>query len=381
MVEKMKVRFNKLIFFLFAILPVVLQISSCNDPIFYKIHEETEVLEPKINGSPVNYVIYDKKMYTASGRRIFSYSGGNWSEWKKMDGNVMMLAAAGNSLYTLSFEDGKGRLRRYNNTGSSGEDIGISYNIQSIHASDNVLFASVKDNNNYKIYYLDEKLSPASAALTEIANTESGSILKGAAFDQKYYYLCTNSGIFCVDPASPASALPDPFVPDANFTGIINLNDEYVAAISANGRIFEINDNTCTEVVKTSFPDNQNSTGALALWFKDNDDSAPPSLLLAGRKEIYYSTTTGYSNGYVEFELDEFGRIKQNASNEPGKNALSSVDNYDRYTSSIGKKPLNHIIQTPSIVDKEMTLFASTQQNGVWSYRNREEGWQWNAEE
>ena len=65
---------------------------------------------------------------------------------------------------------------------------------------------------------------------------------------------------------------------------------------------------------------------------------------------------------------------------EPGINALSTVNTGDNehYKSSIGKYPVNHIFQA-----NDGILFASTQKNGVFSYRQRgrNNDWQWNAEE
>jgi hypothetical protein len=379
MVKNMKVYF-KLIIFSLSILSIVLQISSCNDPIFYKVHEETEILEPVISGSPLNFVVYNDKLYTASGKRIFLYSNGDWSEWKRMDSNVMMLASTDDSLYILYYSNSSGMIRRFYDNGNSSEDFNLPHDVQSIYTFGDILFASVRDNNIYTIYYLDENTLPLSYDLTIIADTESESLLSGAAFDGTYYYLCNSSGIFCIEKNTLSSVL-SVIEPDTGFSGMINLNDDYIAAISIDGRVFEINNAVSTEVVKTDFDSNHSSTGALTLWYSDKNDVIP-SLLLAGRKEIYYSTSTGNSNGYVEFELDETGRIKQDTGySEPGKNVLSSVENYDRYSSSLGKKPVNYIIQTPSAIDEEMTLFASTQQNGVWSYRIRSDGWGWNAEE
>jgi hypothetical protein len=54
--------------------------------------------------------------------------------------------------------------------------------------------------------------------------------------------------------------------------------------------------------------------------------------------------------------------------------------NTDRYTATIGKHPINHLFQTPNNIDPRMTFFASTQTAGLWSYRDRTGGWQWNAE-
>jgi len=52
----------------------------------------------------------------------------------------------------------------------------------------------------------------------------------------------------------------------------------------------------------------------------------------------------------------------------------------DRYTATIGKHPLNYMYQASDKIDDNMTFFASTQAAGLWSYRNRGGGWQWNAE-
>jgi hypothetical protein len=381
MVKKMKVHFIKILIFSIIVFSVIIQISSCNDPIFFKVHEEIEVREPKIGGSPINFAVLNNKMYTASGKKIYSYSADNWSLWKTIENNVMQIASTSDSLYVLHLDKSSGKLRRYYNDGNSVQDFNFSHNIQTIHTIGDVLFLSVrdanKDNNIYRIYYLN------AASLTEITSTTSESILNGAASDTAYYYLCTHSGIFCVDKLSLSSALPNIIYPGTGFTGIINLTNDYAVAISDSGKLYEINSAAGIELPNVDFGDKKNSTGALALWYKYNDDSVPPSLLLAGRKETYESSNTSYSNGYLEIEIDvNTGRIPGSAEfREPGKHSVSSVDNYDRYSSSLSKKPINHIIQTPSVIDDKMTLFVSTQQDGVWSYRNRAEGWQWNAED
>jgi hypothetical protein len=376
----MKIKLIKIIIFF----PIIFFLGSCNDPIFFKVHEESPVLKPFIDGSPANFVEYNSKLYVASAKKIFSYSNNRWSEWKKLGDFVMCLAAteasspANSSLYALYLDNNNGRVRRFFNNGNSSEDLNTSYNVQSIHASGNILFVSVRNNDTYTIYYLNED-SPS--GLNEIAGTNSASKLYGVASDDAYYYLCTYSGIFCVliDPVS-LSAQSDVLGSSLGFTGIIKLNDDYSAAVCNNGDLYEINNAAITKVA--SFNDSRYSTGALALWYRNIDD-LKPSLLLVGRKEYHYSTDTGYSNGYVEIELDTAtGGIKSGAGfNEPGKNALSSIDNNDRYVSSLGKKPVNHIIQTPAHIDGNMTLFASTQQDGVWSYRDRGNGMTWNAEQ
>ena len=190
------------------------------------------------------------------------------------------------------------------------------------------------------------------------------------------------------------------------FTGIINISENYIAAININGDLYEIKGAVITP--RASFNDSRESTGALALWYRDKDDTTP-SLLLAGRNEYYYSTISRYTNGYVEIALGtyevevkdpatgetvmnpdtnkpktekKFGIMPDAKFSEPGINSPTTIDNYNRYLSSLGKKIINFFIQAPSTIDEKMTLFASTQKNGVWSYRDRHdgEGETWNAE-
>jgi len=357
---------------LIILFSIVFLFGSCNDPIFFIVHEEIPVLKPLIDGSPTNFVEYDSKLYVASGKKIFSYSNNKWTVWKKLDGFVIGLAATDSSLYALYlYNNNNGIIKRFYNNGNSSEDLELS-NVQSIHASEDVLFISVRNNDTYSIYYKE-----GSSDIKPISGTTFVSMLNGAVSDSTYYYLCTYSGIFYVDKSqiNTSSDLPI-FGKDIGFTGIIKLNDNYSAAISNDGKLYEINNASISEAAK--FSEDRYSTGALAVWYS----GATPSLLLVGRREYYYSTTSGYSNGYVEIALDATGGIQPGAGfNEPGKSSPSSIDNYDRYISSLGKKPINHIIQAPAAIDPNMTLFASTQQNGVWSYRFRDNGMQWNAEQ
>jgi len=364
---------------IFILLSIVLLFGACNDPIFFIIHEETAILKPKVDGSPKNFVVYNNKLYTASGKKIFSYDGNNWTQLEEFGDFVIRLASTSEdstgSLYAIYVDSNSGRIKRYySNSSEIMENIG---NVQSIHAVDDVLFASVRtddENDTYAVYYKKE----SDAAFTKI-NEPFDSMLNGLVSDTTDYYFCTNKGIYYID--KTLDSLPAKISGDeTGFTGIVKLIDGYFAAITEEGKLFEIYNKTINHVA--GFSDSRSSTGALAVWYKDSTDVAP-SLLLAGRKEYYYSSTTAYSNGYVEIALDPTtGRISSGAGfTEPGKETMSSIDNNDRYVSSLGKEPINHIIQTPASVDSNRTLFASTQQKGVWSYREREGVWQWNAED
>jgi hypothetical protein len=67
-----------------------------------------------------------------------------------------------------------------------------------------------------------------------------------------------------------------------------------------------------------------------------------------------------------------------------------NIGESDRYGETIGSHPVNYLFQVPDYIDPDMVLFAAIQgtgtasdgtDGGVWSYRDREDGWQWNAEE
>ena len=384
----MKKTFKKII----ILFSIVFILGSCSDPIFFIVSKEIPILKPFINGSPTNFVVYNGELYVATGKQIYSYNGDKWSKWDKgsnLNGRIVGLAAttgASASLYALYLnkDSDDGRIRDCKN----GSDLILSKDqstkVQSIYAVEDVLFACVRnDDNIYKIHF-----KKGTSDFAEIPGTFS-STLNGVASDSTYYYLCIYQGIYYAEKSQidDPSTLPDTLPvleKDKGFTGIIELKNNYVAAITNEGILYEINDLIIREAAK--FTDSRYSTGALALWYRDINDTMP-SLLLAGRKEIYYSTSSAYTNGYVEITLDTtegnpaIGRISGSGFSDPGKGAPSSIDDYEHYVSSFGKKPVNHIIQTPKNIDPKMTLFASTQQDGVWSYKDRGNGEIWNAEQ
>jgi len=375
---------------LLTLLLIILSLGSCSDPIFYLITEETPLIKPLIDGSPTNFAIFDNEMYVATGKMIFNYNGKKWAKFSRImpDHNfIIQLASTDFSLYALYMSGSSGRIKRFydngNPDGYSDEEVNLSGNVQSIYALNNILFACVRNNTTYTVFY--KKESDPDFKEIPINDTEPlNYILNGVAYDGNYYYLSTFTGIFRVDSSNinSSSVLP---IKDkyeeiiTSFTGIIGLNPNCVVAITKNGVIYEITDETATERIR--FKDGRYSTGALALWVDKNNPTK--TLFLIGRREDYYSTTSSYTNGYVEIELDASGNIPAEAKfAEPGKNPFSTITGYDRYVSSLGKKLINYFIQTPASIDPEMTLFAATHKDGVWSYRdhNDGEGVTWNAE-
>jgi hypothetical protein len=139
------------------------------------------------------------------------------------------------------------------------------------------------------------------------------------------------------------------------------------------------------------------TTGALALWrsppvpeasFGDpeNDPTHPdnqaPALLLVGIQGSSSSTSQTYNNGYREIVLTGGSLSGSLSINTPGNGDSTTVSNNATYVTSLGEIPINYIFQAPYAIDPNMTLFAATHgKEGLWSYRQRSEGLQWNAEE
>jgi len=348
---------NVLIFF-----PLVLFCVSCSDPIFYKISEESPLRDPIIGGSPTNFVKYNSELYVATGKKIWKYNG-SWTIWNELNDRIMFITTTSGSIYALYLEnDNRGKI--YDCTNNVDLSLPNNDNVQSIYAKDKFLFACTRndndDNDIYTIYYKKE----GDSGFTQISNVNS--FLNGVASDSSYYYLCTQNGFFYTTETTLSSAT---LLSDKIFTGIINLNNSSAAAITENGELYQITNATIND--KPKFADGRTTTGALAVYQKDGI-----YLLLVGRKEYTSSSNSEYTNGYVEISLDSSG-ITGSSFSEPGKTSPSSIDNNDRYASSIGKKIIKYMFQADDGI-----LFASTQKDGVWSYRDHldGEGVIWNAE-
>jgi hypothetical protein len=122
----------------------------------------------------------------------------------------------------------------------------------------------------------------------------------------------------------------------------------------------------------------------MAAW--NNPTATPadtePKLLLAGARGS--TSSNSYDNGYREIELTDGALAAPLSVNEPGlpsdRSPTSDPDN-TQYVSSLGTHPINFLYQVPYAIDKNMPVFASTQLNGLWSYKDRGDGPEWNAEE
>lgn len=402
-------RMNKIIYFFYLSLFFIL--CTCNDPVFYAISQEVKPIKPRINGVPTNFVVYDGRMYVASGDTIYSYNKGTdeepdkpyWSEEKSPEGNIFQIASTGSDLFALfstdENNDGKTVIKRYDNSNSTWTKIGgILDNYSKIHnifAAGDILFilaAASPTNFIYSIlYYKDDEVNVLNF-INHDQQEDTGE-LNGAAFNGESYFLSfiskkidkeKYSGVYRIDDIDEGAITinyQNEEGKNVNFTGIINLEDDVntILLIARNGEIYYVNDS----IVKIeNVAMEKMSTGALAVW-RENDLPDCNKLLLAGRQDaLNYSSTYTYTYGYMELELDTIGIRAGSNFVEPGKNPISTILNYELYKSTIGKYPVNYLFQVPAYIDKNMILFAATQKNGVWSCRYREDKKEkyWNAE-
>jgi len=345
-------------------------------------------------------------------------------------GKVIGLAVAGEHLYALCIM-GTGVTTVLRRIGTAENEWSTIRNtegrytlIQSIYATTGTpdrLFAGAMNNSgrDYGILYLKD---PAAPSLGLIAGDTE--MLSGAASLGGFHYLSTRgkgvykiaeSGLVTGQIESNVSQLPElvrkkdengneimePAAGNRLFMGMIQftdeLNNDVIIVIERNGgTFFEARENGFARIRYsngTNAASGRFATGALALWrmvIRDDDGTNPrpgdKEMLIAGIQGGLFSSTTtssSFTHGYVEIDLNsityEDGWLVLN--NNRNISPDITVDGKtDRYTATIGKHPINHMYQTSQEIDVNMTFFASTQTAGLWSYRNREGGWQWNAE-
>jgi hypothetical protein len=358
---------------------------ACSDSVYYAISKEVTPIEARIKGGPSNFAVFNNYMYVASASKLLRYKDGNWDDkFRQPVGRIKQLASTGSHLYALCYNDGENpagstALRRY--VGDSSDWLKIEgdtkgYNtFQSIYSAGGELFIGAEKNDAFAILHVKD------GKIENLVETGLKAMLCGAAFYETVCYLCTEGyaqnndettktgGIYYYN----AESYPrPPLIPNSNgirFTGIISLKDS-VAAIDRGGKLYAV---TTRGISAATASLGRESTGALAVW---HDDGNAPRLLLAGRSAL----TEGYTYGYMELDITE--AVSSWNFREPGEKQPSSIKdlNKELYISTIGKESVTHLFQAPFEVDKNMTLFASTQKNGVWSYRERDKILQWNAE-
>jgi len=360
---------------LIIIIPLLAVFISCNDDIFHTISLEEKVRTAFIKGSPTNFVIFKDSLYVASGKTLYIFDGSSWTT-HEMDSKIIQLAATSSLLYVLLFEDItplKFTIKK-SSFGSNRNWIDIKVSnykefedyteIENIQSANNILYIGARKPNKNTIDSVIFKYDGNNFAKTSIPAGSSSS-LRGAVYNGETF-ICTSGGIYRDNSAAPIP-LSDDSSSKPDYIGIIKLEDNTIAAITRNGLLYQI-DTVATK--KAEFPDSRRASGAIATCKVDNK-----YFLLAGRQDISYSTSSGYTFGYVELELNASGGIEKDTFKVPGTEDPSSIEINERYSSSLGVVPVNHLVQYKN------TLFAATHQKGVWSYRDRNNAPSWNSEE
>ena len=371
-------------------------VFSCNQgPIFFTIANEPPPQEALIKGTPTNMVVFKNRLYVASSR-LYSYKDGSWQEESLK--NVIALAATSEHLYAVQLTERDGvktaLVRSANGTGgwTPISSVGDYSLIQSIYADpddpDKRVFAGARKDDPasaaYAILYLD--------GTTLKLLKDDTTFLSGAVYheDDSTYYLSTRGkGVFQIEKTALGNSAPSELPGSENrmVMGMIKLkyddtqsppvSQQAIIAVERDNpaHFYEVKGNEFKQIGDQNLHVNGFATGALALW-----EHGSTRMLVAGRQAgLYANTTSSYIHGYVEFELvfdgDGFFAGISSRIDPP---VVSSNDK--SYTSTIGTKPINHLFQAPSNVDSSGRFFASTQNTGLWSYKNRDGEEQWNAE-
>jgi hypothetical protein len=375
--------------------------ASCGqDPLFFIISNETAPRIPIIRGAPTAMATLtplpgttDNVMFAASRQGLFWYTGdygwqyGGFGIPQPGGGRPIDLAATSGKLYVVVMSEVTGSLsmtvKRLDGTVGTWKWVtitGATGNVQKIFADGAMLYAGTGTNNGEGDIFSVDEAGTSFTKLSITGGAKGAGRLSGAASG----YLSTTGGILQVT-GSTAAWIGGGIGTDTDLVmGMIKLPDSSIIAVRRNGGLIKVNGTNVSEIpvqdkngADTSefmtagrFP-----TGALAIW-----TNTATTLLVIGVQGSIAGTTT-FNNGYVEFMLTSSGAIDQTKSRLESGNLMSVEGENAQYMTSLGRLPVNHLFQAPLAVDSKMTFFASTQIDGLWSFRSRDGRWQWNAED
>ena len=361
-----------------ALLGTGLLILSCNQsPLFYSISKETPPKDPIVAGQPSKLVPSgvsgSTKLYAANGK-LWVYDGTQWTKLADQpSGNVRDVAATTGALYALTV-DGSSSLsttlyKSANGTTWTPVTNSTGYPVLGggIYGAGATLFVGARNSAGTAAAVLYDNSGSLVVALENISisDTVPGTLAGAVQLGSNFYLAVTGKGVYSSSSSDFSSASPINGSTDPKYklNGLIALNSK-VVAVGGGGYMLVGDSSGFSEVSgasDTAYP----YTGALALWTDGTNQ-----LLLAGRR---YST---YTNGYWEIALSSGDLPTGTVSLQvPGSGSPSTVADKDTYQQSLGQKVLTALYQAPT--DLGSTLFASTIQDGLWSYRNGA----WNAEE
>jgi hypothetical protein len=354
---------------------------SCNQaPIFYYISNEYEPKDPTISGGPTKIVEFQGKAYVSNGT-IYRYSpgtsggAGTWAALGKgAPRAVKDLAATGAYLYALSVPGTDiNSAVLYRMDAAENWKEAAKGALQAIYGAGDSLFAGTGNSQSNILFYINDM----GASLSPLRDFGVNGELQGAAFlDNTYYIATAGLGIFAVSAENLMQTevweAVEPLPASANAGTIRSLfvvrdaANAALIALSGRGKLWWMKPGEPARVIKES---SVTFTGSAAVWKDANNPGEP--LLLTG---VQLGSGV-YTYGYREFPLKAIvAGTDPGSPRTPGEGTgvVSSVDNYPKYSTSLGKYVVNSLYQA-----EDGILFASTQKNGLWAYRDNE----WNAEE
>lgn len=385
----------------------MLLFSCSQDHVFYTIQYD-KVLNKNaaVPGSPTKIVRLGDALYVGS-NAVYGYKKDTLEEgWRRLPDQpggkrVLMLAGteagSGNYLYALVMPAGKSELsdaelyRKKPETEPEGpwERVGSSgFVIQSLHGAGDTLFLGVRSGGSSVLVYVDD--SGGSPTLTQVPGVSG--VLKAAArysgsTPGKYYAAIEGNGLLAAaNTAGPYTAVSDKGNTPTNFEGLIQIEDSLIA-VSRSGLIWQIDSGGA---VTASVATGGSLNGAVALWDEPDPEQdtngGKPDLLLLGHAVSGGDSLSSYYYGYRELPITfspetsttpVLGGLLQ----QPGLPALgasTSVSNYNPYYGTLGTHPVISLYQAPW--GDPPVLFASTQQDGLWSCRQGDDPKEWNVE-
>jgi hypothetical protein len=365
-------------FQIFALAVCAAVFTACTqDPLFLDISREYPPIDPTIKGSPSQIVRYNNALYVANTKGIWyvnenSLSGGvSWANMGKPPGSgelIKMVAATTGTtpyLYALDYD---GRIFQYN--GTWRQQITAPGGAQQIYGAGSRLFIG----NGSSVSYHEGSGS------TAIPLSGAGGLLSGAAYAGSSYYICTSK---VNDSDTTGIYLIQSNTCDLKYSGSMRgiiASGNNIYAVTYGGGVSSANGTTWT-----SWGGGYYFSGAMALWPDPTASSTPtPKLILLGLMHSNGTDGTGYreldiSSGnpagpYAPGDISD-GRLAADTSISPDR----------RETSAIAKHAVNALLAVnipgSSRDGARPIIFASTQQNGVWSYRSRRGDPQWNGED
>jgi hypothetical protein len=364
--------------------------AGCNqDSIFSYISEEAAPTKAKIKGSPSKIVKATvdgkERLYVANGR-IWECEAespaASWSRIAGPEGYVVDIASTSDGvLYALAIDNTATEVWKKDGTGWAIVALPGDYRfIQNIFSAGDILFATggKRAGGDYEYAILYYKQQDSGFTVSEPLGKAT---LRGAGKVGPNYYLATlgngiykDSGdlVFKAETATP----PIPAA-IAGFLQVKTDSKEAIIGIGRGGLLVYIDASGIT-VDSTSLGGTY--TGALFLTdIPKEEQDGFENLLLLG----YQGSNSSYEHGYMELQFNSDTGTHQGTRRIPGENQPSSISGDRQYDSSLRRYPANAFWVLPI---KEgaahSVIFASTSNQGLYSYRNRSDGgWQWNHEE